>query len=105
MSGSDTEVVTLRNQIVDLEQKFAVGLRIVALSPLVQVPGVDLLLQVVTPVQERLILRRQVINQGCETVSERIDSHSRSRNDAIINEFVQGLIDLQSVHFNTFCRH
>ena len=94
ISGSTLSVAIeksarLRLQIADAAQEFRVGAGIDRLAALLQVPRVDLALQRVAPVEQRLVARRQIAHQRAEALPERRGLDAGPGNRLVVHEFVQ----------------
>jgi hypothetical protein len=76
--GADGEVLALRQQIADLEQKFLIGCGIVRLVLVRQMPGIDAGLQFVAPGQQGAIARSQFAHDGGEALPQPVAADAGS---------------------------
>ncbi len=93
---ADREVRRLRLQIADPTQEFPIGIRIGRLAAVFQMPAVDLALQLIAPVEQRLVTRRKIADQRGQSRPECCLIDPGAGNRLGIDEIVQRARDLHA---------
>ena len=102
VGGFDLEIGAVLDEVADLGEELLVGLVIVRLVAVADVPLVDLALQLVAPVEEGLVLRGEVGDEGGEAGPEVIGRDAGAGQGALLDEPGQLGGHLQAMLFDTF---
>ncbi len=98
--GRDGEVIGLGQQIADLGEELLVRLGIDRLDHPLAMPLVDAGLQIVSPCQQVLVLRRQIGDDLVNARPEGVGVEAGTRQRLVVDEVVQHLGHTQVAHFH-----
>ncbi len=106
ISGSTFAVVDLEgrafgHQVTDFREKSLVGHEI-SRPAVFPVPCVDLRLQRVTLGKQRPVFARHIVNDSRKSLPESLFGQTRSRQDVLVDEFMEFGCDLEARDFNPF---
>ena len=100
VGGAGGEVLAFRQQVADLAEKAPVGGQIEGLAAALQMPGVDLGLQLIARRQERAVAGRQIVDDRGQRRPEPLRVHARPRQRLVVDEVAERLGDPETVGFD-----
>jgi hypothetical protein len=88
------------HDIADLFEKLAIGAQIANRAGIAAMPVVELGLEAVALGEQRAVLRREIVNDGIESLPEGRAVDARAGDGFFIDEFRETRVDLQAVLFD-----